>query len=132
MAHQPRQVLPAPAVSIFCRSLRGLRYSFMSQRVTSGFLSMICVYLCVFAVGPGIRDGAGAIMIRKGPAFGQSGRQLIVNILCCRLIKKDGFFQRPDTWLELSPQGAGACIAVGQAFQPDSSGCQAGKPDLLK
>ncbi len=31
---------------------------------------MICVFLCVFAVGPGIRDGAGAIMIRKGSAFG--------------------------------------------------------------
>ncbi len=43
----------------FLRGLRGLRYSSMSHRVTSGFLSMICVYLCVFAVGPGIRNGAG-------------------------------------------------------------------------
>ncbi len=75
MVHQPRQAPPAPRRFDF---LRGLRYSFMSQRVTSRFLSMICVFLCVFAVGPRIRDGAGAIMIRKGSASGQSGKQLIV------------------------------------------------------
>ena len=62
----------------------------MSQRVTCGFLSMICVYLCVFAVGPGIRDGAGGIMIRKGSAFGQSGKQLIVvRVFAARRVKGD-------------------------------------------
>ncbi len=54
----------------FLRGLRGLRYYFMSQRVTSGFLSMICVYLWVFAVGPGIRDGAGDVTKRKHQAIG--------------------------------------------------------------
>ena len=31
-----------------------------------------------------------------------------------------------------SPDSAGTRLAVGQAFQPDTSGCQAGKPDLLQ
>ncbi len=34
--------------------------------------------------------------------------------------------------LELSHHNAGACMAVGQAFEPDSLGSQAGKPDLLE
>ncbi len=90
MAHQPRQRRPPPPFRFFARGLRGLRYSLMSQRVTCGFLSMICVYLCVFAVGPGIRDGAGGIMIRKGSAFGQSGKQLIVvRVFAARRVKGD-------------------------------------------
>jgi hypothetical protein len=32
----------------------------------------------------------------------------------------------------LAPHWAGTCVAVGQAFQPDSAGRQAGKPDLLR
>jgi hypothetical protein len=31
-----------------------------------------------------------------------------------------------------SPDSTGTRLAVGQAFQPDTSGCQAGKPDLLQ
>ncbi len=50
----------------------------------------------------------------------------------CTLNRSRLSFQRRDTWLELWPQRAGACIAVGQAFQPDCSGRQARKPDLLK
>jgi hypothetical protein len=30
------------------------------------------------------------------------------------------------------PDSTGTRLAVGQAFQPDTSGCQAGKPDLLQ
>ncbi len=61
----------------FLRRLRGLRYSFMSQLVTSGSWSMICVYLCVFAVGPRIRERAGDVEKRKSRAigFGMSGVQ---------------------------------------------------------
>jgi hypothetical protein len=32
----------------------------------------------------------------------------------------------------LAPHWAGTYVAVGQAFQPDSAGRQAGKPDLLR
>ena len=38
--------------------------------------------------------------------------------------------QHLDTQLGLSPHTAGICVSVGQAFQPDSLGSQAGKPDL--
>jgi hypothetical protein len=44
-------------------------------------------------------------------------RQLVFQL---RLVKLSGRYS------------AGIRITVGQAFQPDSSGCQAGKPDLLE
>ena len=47
------------------------------------------------------------------------------------LITRQEKEQRSDTSLDFSPHSAGTCVAVGQAFQPDSSGSQAGKPDLL-
>jgi hypothetical protein len=59
----------------FLRGLRGLRYPIVGQRVTSGFLSMICVYLCVLAVGSGIGNRAGDITNRKSRATRQFGRK---------------------------------------------------------
>jgi hypothetical protein len=75
----PATPSPARPCSIdLLRGLRGLRYPSMSQRVTSGFSSMICVYLCVFAGGRGVRDGAGGVGEREGRAVDQIGSGRIV------------------------------------------------------